>query len=203
MQSAKTHLRQRLRETLAGLNAEHRDSASRRACQRVFQLPEYARADVVMAFVSLPSEIDTTPLVLRCWQDHKRVVVPKVSWEQRRMVPVEIQSLTEDLAPSEFGLREPVSGTPFPLSMVELVIVPGLGFDEYGNRLGRGRGFYDRFLSSADFRGTSCGLAFEEQVATDLPVGPNDKAVHLLVTDRKTRRFKAAAGAAVSERRVE
>ncbi|GMU37032.1 MAG: 5-formyltetrahydrofolate cyclo-ligase [Phycisphaerae bacterium] len=190
---AKGLLRQRLRETLAAMTADEHDVGSRRACHRLFDLPEYVRAEVVMVFLSLPTEIDTTPLVLRCWQDRKRVVAPKVSWEQRRMLPVEIQSLSDDLVAGEFGLREPISGVPFPLSMIDLVIVPGLGFDEYGNRLGRGRGFYDRFLASPEFTGVACGLAYEIQVVPNLPVGPTDRPVNLLVTDARIRRFDAAA----------
>ena len=142
-----------------------------------------------MVFLSLPTEVDTSHLVLRAWQDRKRVLAPKVSWNQRRMLPVEIRSLTDDLAVSGMGVREPVAGIPYPVSMIDLVVVPGLGFDEYGNRLGRGRGFYDRFLAHPEFKGTACALAFEEQVTSSIPVGPLDRRVDLLVTEAKVRRF--------------
>lgn len=107
------------------------------------------------------------------------------------MMPVEIRSLTEDLGMSQMGLREPVSGIPFPSSTIDLVIVPGLGFDEYGGRLGRGRGFYDRFLAHPEFTGVACGLAFEEQLTPSVPIGPLDRHVDMLVTDKKVRRFKS------------
>ncbi len=142
-----------------------------------------------MVFLSLPSEIDTSPLVLRAWQDRKRVLAPKVSWNQRRMVPLEIRSLTDDLIVSSMGIREPITGIPFPVGMIDMVILPGLAFDEYGNRLGRGRGFYDRFLAHPDFRGLACAAAFEEQLVPSVPVGPLDRRVDMLVTDAKTRRF--------------
>ncbi len=142
-----------------------------------------------MVYLSLPNEVDTTPIVLRAWQDHKRVLAPKVSWNQRRMLPLEIRSLTDDLVVSNLGIREPVSGIPFPIRHIDLVIVPGLGFDEHGNRLGRGRGFYDRFLAHPEFTGTSCGLALSQQVVSTVPVGPLDQAIHMLVTDADVRRF--------------
>ncbi len=142
-----------------------------------------------MVFLSLPTEIDTQPIVLRAWQDRKRVLAPKVSWSQRRMMPVEIRSLTEDLTETTMGLREPVSGIPIPIPMIDLVIVPGLGFDEFGNRLGRGRGFYDRFLAHPEFTGTACGFALEEQVVSTIPAGPLDRPVIMLVTDQSVRRF--------------
>jgi 5-formyltetrahydrofolate cyclo-ligase len=189
---AKQELRQRLRQIVASIPTEQIGTRSLRAAHRLFEQPEYVRAEAVMVFLSLHSEVDTTPLVLRAWQDGKRVLAPKVSWNQRRMLPLEFRSLTEDLADSTMGIREPVSGIPFPVGLIDLVIVPGLGFDEYGNRVGRGRGFYDRFLANAEFEGVACGLAFEEQVVPSIPAGPLDRQVDLVITDEKVRRFKTA-----------
>ncbi len=144
-----------------------------------------------MVFLSLPGELDTTPLVLRSWQSRKRVLAPKVRWNQRRMLPIEIRSLTDDLAVTNMGLREPVTGIPFPINMIDLVVVPGLAFDEFGNRLGRGRGFYDRFLAHPDFQGVTCAMGFHEQLVTTVPVGPLDRSLDMLVTDEAVLRFKS------------
>lgn len=189
--SGKKELRQRLRKLITEIPAQELETKSLRACHRLFEQPEYIRAEVVMVFLSLPSEVDTSPLVLRAWQDRKRVLAPKVSWGQRRMLPVEIRSLADDLTVSSLGIREPISGIPFPVSTLDLVIVPGLGFDEYGQRLGRGRGFYDRFLAHPDFKGVACAMAFEEQLVPKVPVGPLDRPVDMLVTDKEVRRFGA------------
>ena len=185
----KKELRQRLRKILAEVPPEAHSTGSLQACHRLFEQRAYVKAEVVMVFLSIGSEIDTAPVVLRAWQDRKRVLAPKVSWEQRRMLPVEIRSLTEDLTVSNMGIREPIAGVPIPVSLIDLVIVPGLGFDEYGNRLGRGRGFYDRFLAHPEFKGVACALAFEEQVTPSIPVGPLDRRVDMLVTDQKVRKF--------------
>lgn len=186
----KKHLRQRLRKILADVPAQQVGIQSVRACQRLVEQPEYRRAEIMMVFLSLPGEIDTTALVLKAWQDRKRVLAPKVSWEQRRMIPIEIRSLTHDLTITGMGLREPATGTPIPLPIIDLVIVPGLGYDVYGNRLGRGRGFYDRFLANPEFAGVACGLAFEQQFVEEIPAGSLDRPVDLLITDEKVRRFK-------------
>lgn len=188
--TVKKELRQRLRKVLADIPPQELRTKSLRACHRFFEQPEYVQAEVVMVFLALPTEVETSPIVLRAWQDRKRVLAPKVSWNQRRMMPVEIRSLTDDLTVSSMGIREPVSGIVFPVSMIDLVIVPGLGFDEYGNRLGRGRGFYDRFLAHPEFKGTACALAFEEQFTPSIPAGPLDRHVDMLVTDETVRRFK-------------
>ena len=76
-----------------------------------------------------------------------------------------------------------------PLSFIDLAMVPGLGFTENGHRIGRGMGFYDRFLAQPDFIGRSCGLAFEEQVLESLPVLDHDVPLSMLATDRGLRRF--------------
>jgi 5-formyltetrahydrofolate cyclo-ligase len=171
------------------ISAEERESRSLRACHRLFECKEYLKAEIIMVFLSLPDEIDTSPLVLKSWQDRKRILAPKISWNQRRLIPIEIRSLTDDLAISQLGVREPASGAPFPIGLIDLVIVPGLAFDNYGQRLGRGRGFYDRFLAHLEYDGTSCAMALEEQVVESVPVGPHDKQVDLLVTDTEVRRF--------------
>lgn len=179
-----------MRQFLASLSAEEVAARSHAACQLLFAQPEFLKAEVVMVFLSLAQEVDTSPIVLRCWQMRKRVLAPKVSWNQKRMLPVEIRSLTEDVMLSPMGIREPVSGIPFPIPLIDLVIVPGLAFDEYGHRLGRGQGFYDRFLAHPEFKGLACALAFEEQVTSNVPAGPLDRAVHVLVTNSKVRRFE-------------
>ena len=188
--SAKRDLRQRLRKILASIPPDQIQAKSAACCRLLIEQPEYAKAEILMVFLSRPTELDTTPLVLRAWQDRKRVLAPKVSWEQRRMMPVEVRSLTHDLAETSLGIREPLSGVPIPVSMIDLVIVPGLGFDEKGNRLGRGRGFYDRFLAHPQLRAVKCAVAFEEQLCPEVPCDPLDVGVDIVVTDVKVRRAR-------------
>ncbi len=142
-----------------------------------------------MLYLSAPQELDTAPLALKCWQSGKTVVVPKVSWDQRRMLPVEITSLQTNMTTTGPGVREPVSGQPIPINLIDLVIVPGMGFSTDGHRIGRGMGFYDRFLALPDFIGVSCGMGFEEQIVPKLPVLDHDMALSMLCTDTGIRRF--------------
>ncbi|MEP0847812.1 MAG: 5-formyltetrahydrofolate cyclo-ligase [Phycisphaerae bacterium] len=187
---SKKLLRDELRQTLAAIPHEQLIERSAAACRRFIAQPEYARAEILMVFLSAAHEVDTSHLALQAWADMKRVLVPKVSWDQRRILPIEIRSLTGDVADGFMGIREPVDGLPIPVADIDVVVVPGLGFDLQGNRLGRGRGFYDRFLSHRDFRAVSCGLALEEQVVKNVPTGETDMRVHLLVTDERVVRFK-------------
>ncbi len=161
-------------------------------CSWVVGTREFQQAGVVMVYLSTNDEVDTAPLALRCWQAGKTVVVPKVSWDQKRMLPVEINSLQTDMTRTGAGIREPVAGKPVPLDMIDLVIVPGLGFSPKGDRIGRGMGFYDRFLSQPDFIGRSCGLAFEEQILPEIPMLDHDVPLSMLISERGVRRFAAS-----------
>jgi 5-formyltetrahydrofolate cyclo-ligase len=185
----KKALRQDLRRRLAEIPEAQLQARSAAACRLLCEQDEYKRAEIIMLFLSAPQEVDTRQLALQAWADIKRVLAPRVSWDQRRMLPIEIHSLASGVESGYMGIREPVEGMPLPVSDIDLVVVPGLGFDEHGNRLGRGRGFYDRFLSHPDFRGASCALALEEQVVPTIPVGPSDVCVDMLVTDVRVRRF--------------
>lgn len=185
----KKEIRQQLRAKIASISPAELHERSVRACARLAQTREYTRSEIIMVFLSLPTEVDTTSLVLQAWRDRKRVLAPKVSWEQRRMLPIQIDSLSDDLSESVLGLREPADGVPIPLANIDMVIVPGIGFDLKGNRLGRGRGFYDRFLAHRDWAGIACGLALEDQVLEEVPVSEHDRKIQMLVTDQTVRRF--------------
>jgi 5-formyltetrahydrofolate cyclo-ligase len=185
----KNAVRDTLRGRLGAMTPAERHAKSVAACSLVMASPEFAAAKVVMLYLSMVEEVDTAPIALRCWQTSKTVVVPKVLWQQRRMLPMEVTSLTTGVGTGPQGVREPIAGNPFPTDSIDLVIVPGLGFSLDGYRIGRGTGFYDRFLSSDDFLGTSCGLGFEEQVVEGLPAEPHDVPVKMLATDRGLRRF--------------
>ncbi len=185
----KSVLRHQLREKLKAITDAERQTKSLAATALLAASPEFAAARIVMLYLSTAQEMDTAPLALKCWQAGKTVVVPKVSWNQRRMLPVEFTSLQTRMTTTGSGVREPVSGQPMPVNLLDLVIVPGLGFTADGHRIGRGMGFYDRFLAQPDFIGVSCGMGFEDQVVPKLPVLDHDMPLSMLCTDRGIRRF--------------
>lgn len=189
MSVPKRALRQHIRQQLEGMTREELLERSAAVLKHLYEQPEYRDAEVVMIFLSTPYEVDTQQLAQRAWADGKRVLAPRITWEQRRLLPVEITSLAGTVEDGEMGIRQPVEGLPVPVEDIDLVLLPGLAFDARGNRLGRGRGFYDRFLAHARFRGVSCALALEEQVIDHVPTVPTDKPVHMLVTDAGVRRF--------------
>jgi 5-formyltetrahydrofolate cyclo-ligase len=189
--SPKSILRRELRAKLAGMSDADRSSKSRIICALLTHTAEWRASRIIMLYLSMPTEVDTTALALRAWQEGKTVVVPKVSWDQKRMLPVEITSLSNDtMTTTGPGIREPITGKPVPVSLLDLVVVPGLGFSQTGYRIGRGMGFYDRFLAQDGFLGLSCGVAFDEQLLPVLPLLEHDIPLSMLVTDRGVRRFE-------------
>jgi 5-formyltetrahydrofolate cyclo-ligase len=188
--TSKSEIRSQMRSSLAQIDANARHDCSVAATALLSSCSEFRNARVVMIFVSTAEEIETAGVASRCWLEGKTVVVPKVSWDQRRMMPVEINSLSNDaLTTTRHGIREPVAGNPMPLEMIDLALVPGLGFTGAGGRIGRGMGFYDRFLADPKFLGVSCGFAFESQVVEHVPSLDHDIPVMMLVTERSVRRF--------------
>lgn len=192
-QQSKSLIRKQLRERLSEMTDVQRHAKSLSACSFVTSSPEFRNASVVMIYLAISVEVDASQIALRAWQAGKTIVVPRVSWDQRRMLPVEINSLTSGLTTGQFGVREPAGGSPIPVNMIDMVIVPGLGFSERGQRIGRGMGFYDRFLAQTDFLGVSCGLAFQEQIVPQLPSLDHDVMVGMLASDQGIRRFRTNA----------
>ena len=179
----KAQMRQQLRKRLITLSDRQRDADGKKACQNLINTEQFKQASVVMFYLSLPHEIDATLAILHAWQQEKMVAVPKVSWQQRHMIPVEINSLETGLAPEAGGLRNPITGVPVPLEDIDLVVTPGLAFDKKGNRLGRGGSYYDRFFDAQQLRASKCGFAFSQQVVESVPADNRDKPVDFLVTE--------------------
>jgi len=148
-----------------------------------------------MMYLSLPHEVDTSEAILHAWQLGKMVAVPKISWQQRHMIPVQISSLDTGFSTGIWGLRNPLTGVPIPFGQIDLVVAPALGFDRQGNRLGRGGSFYDRFFANKELTASRCGLAFAEQVVELVPTTANDEPVEFVVTDEEVVHCNGRKGA--------
>ena len=182
-------VRQQISDRLKALGDREIQQKSSQACKQLCELDEFKNAQVIMIYLSLPREVDTSAAILEVFEAGKKALVPKMVWEERKLIPVVIETLNCEMEIGRFGLRNPVGNQTLPVSGIELVVIPGLGFDESGNRIGRGAGFYDRFLADNQFSGFRCGLAFEDQVLETIPVSDHDMSVDLLVTEKQIRRF--------------
>jgi 5-formyltetrahydrofolate cyclo-ligase len=181
LHQAKARLRQLVRERVKGMTPQQREAASRRLCDNLRQQAIWKRAAIVLFFAPLPGEPDLWPLLGEALRAGRTVALPRFSPATQHYVACAVQNLKTDLQAGPFGIREPnVSCPEIPSHQLALALVPGVAFDLRGNRLGRGKGFYDRLLT--DVRGVKCGVAFDEQVVDAVPVGPQDVRLDLLVT---------------------
>lgn len=190
----KAQLRRTLLKRLHAMPSEQRSEKSRKACRNLVSIEPFQKASTVMIFVSLPHEVDTSEAILHAWQLGKVVAVPKISWEQRHMIPVQISSLETGFSTGASGLRNPIAGVPVPFEDIDLVVTPALGFDSRGNRLGRGGSYYDRFFANSELKALRCGFAFCEQLVDSVPVTEHDQPVDMVVTDEGIVHFSDVKG---------
>jgi len=190
----KAELRRKLLNCLLAIPSEQRSERSRKACRNLISTEQFQGASTIMMFLSLPHEVDTSEAILHAWQLGKAVAVPKISWQQRHMIPVRINSLETGLSTGASGLRNPIAGMPVPFGEIDLVVTPALGFDKKGNRLGRGGSYYDRFFANEELKAARCGFGFAEQIVESLPVTEHDKPVDIVVTDEEIIYFDNQKG---------
>ena len=150
----------------------------------LFALPAWQNADTVLCFAALPDEPDTAAILRRALAAGKRLLLPRVL-SQTEMDWVEITALTQ-LVPGHFGIAEPPAELPptDPAALPGrlLALVPCMAAGQDGTRLGRGGGYYDRFLSQ--YRGGTVLLCRELLIRQEIPVEPHDYPVPWVLTER-------------------
>ncbi|MCD4824687.1 MAG: 5-formyltetrahydrofolate cyclo-ligase, partial [Phycisphaerae bacterium] len=179
----KKNLRKQIKQTLAAMSPETAAAKSAAAAEKLSAMEEFAAAKVIMLYLAIPGEVDTAPIAQTAWAAGKQVVAPRPCPDTRHMKPVLCHPADADLFHPALGLRSPAGMHVVPIDQIDLLIVPALAFDRNCNRLGRGGGFYDRFLARPELRAITVGLAFAEQILPELPIHPNDKPVDRIVTD--------------------
>ncbi|MCP4609944.1 MAG: 5-formyltetrahydrofolate cyclo-ligase [Planctomycetes bacterium] len=193
----KAQLRRELQNSLLSITSQQRSEKSRKACRNLISIPQFQSASMVMMFLSLPHEVDTSEAILNAWQLGKAVAVPKVSWQQRHMIAVQINSLETGILTEASGLQNPTAGVPVAFEEIDLVVTPGLGFDKKGNRLGRGGAYYDRFFANTELKASRCGFGFTEQVVEKVPVAEHDEPVDIVVTEKEIIYIKESPEAGI------
>lgn len=144
------------------------------------------RSSRLMSFVSMPTEVDTFPLLSGLTAGNS-IIVPYC--ESGEIVPLRIFSIDELQPSAAMNLLEPKpiyrndAARHVLLNQIDLLLVPGLAFDRQGNRLGRGKGYYDRFLRKLPAETCTLGLAFEEMVYEEIPHDENDSPVNKVITE--------------------
>jgi 5-formyltetrahydrofolate cyclo-ligase len=182
----KVELRKRMRTILAAVEPVDVRVKSAAIWERLSALPEFASAEWLLVYVSAGNEVDTHGLIEQLLAMGKRVCVPKFDETEKQYIVSELKDFHAELAKGQFGIMEPKPGTARPVEVARLqaLLVPGLAFDENGNRLGRGMGFFDRLLRDA--HGLRIALAYDFQILSEVPTADHDVRLNFIVTETRS-----------------
>ena len=187
METTKTELRVKMRAALANVSPTVRMAASIELCDRLrLQVPS---ARTILFYAPLTDELDVWPLLEQSIALGTTCALPFFDAEKQIYGARHITKPATEIITGKFGVREPDTNCPeIPLGSFDLVLVPGMAFDLSGNRLGRGRGFYDRLLAEAS--GIKCGICYDGQLLPEIPVETHDAKVNFIVTPSGMHRRK-------------
>jgi 5-formyltetrahydrofolate cyclo-ligase len=186
----KDSLRKELLRKRDAIPPEVRKIKDRLIRENMASLDALRNAGMLFFFASFRSEVDTMEMIRTSLSDGRKVVLPKVERSRKALDLYEVRDVGE-LTPGYMGIPEPSvvtedrQGT---VDKVDVVIIPGAGFDLTGNRIGYGGGYYDRLLSDLKSDIPIIAPAYEEQIVDSIPAEPHDKKVNIIVTDRRVIR---------------
>ena len=175
----KAEIRKQMRELKRAVTLEEKLRRSETVMRGVEQLPEFQRASVVLLYWSMADEVQTHTFVER-WYKEKTLLLPCVDGDDLRLRQYTGPECM--VAGEQFGIGEPTGEEWKDLDAVECIIVPGVAFDRKNNRMGRGRGFYDRLLKSTP-NAVKIGVAYDFQVLDSIPVEPHDVKMDKIVSE--------------------
>ncbi len=162
------------------------DAERRLAADSVFAVLEnsvaFMMADNILLYHSLPDELSTHAFIEK-WHDRKHFFLPRVNGVNLDILPYNRSTLSL----GAFHIEEPEGDDVTDISEIELIVVPGIAYDRHGNRVGRGKGYYDRLLAST--RATKIGVGYDFQLVDEIDAEPHDVVMDLIVTEHEIIRI--------------
>ncbi|XP_027707194.1 5-formyltetrahydrofolate cyclo-ligase [Vombatus ursinus] len=192
---AKRNLRAEMKQRLRAIGAEERLRQSRLLTEKVIAHSKYQESQRISVFLSMEDEIETEEIIKDIFQRGKTCFIPRYKFKSNYMDMVKLFSAEEifSLPKTSWNIHQPrddeVREEALSTGGLDLIFVPGLGFDKQGNRLGRGKGYYDTYLKHCvqyqERKPYTIALAFKEQICGAVPVGENDMKIdEVLYEDR-------------------
>ncbi len=182
----KRALRRRMLDRLRRQPEPQRLAKSLKIARRLRRLALYRQARSILCYAAFDGEVETRPILREALEDGKRVAVPVCQPHTRRMIPRQIGDPDRDLrAAGSYGIPEPAGSRHRRIDprRLGLIVVPGVAFDRRGRRLGRGGGYFDRFLARLPASIPRVGLAFRFQVVRKIPWEGHDQPVCKVITE--------------------
>lgn len=169
--TTKSCLRQKLLKILRNQKEVERLKRSFDIHKKLFSLPEFIKAKIIFCYLSFDGEVETFRMIAKAITLGKKVAVPVIKRPDKMLRPSLIEDCEDGLEVGPYGIYQPKSSYihNIPLNKIDLVVVPAVAFDLKGNRIGRGWGYYDRFLHALPRKIPSVGLAFDFQILDKIP----------------------------------
>ncbi|UZP66438.1 5-formyltetrahydrofolate cyclo-ligase [Desulfovibrio mangrovi] len=188
----KPDLRKQLIASRTALSEADAREHSIAAQKHILHQNVWKQARQIVLYVPIRNEVDTALLLEQAWREHKCILLPRVNPECKGDMCLAVCKGKHELLRGTFGVREPdpLCCPPMlpdhPDFKPDLAIIPGVGFDVKGNRLGFGAGYYDRYLAHPSMKHTPrIGLAYSFQVLPELPADPWDIRMNALCTEKE------------------
>ena len=173
----KRALRKEIRAEIARLSIEEKQSLSAQIFNKIATLDKLEEASVVALFVSLSDEPQTADFIEHLLHKNRRVVVPRIEGDE-----MNFYDISEGVKVGAFGIMEPTATTPIEPSEIDVMIVPGVAFTPSGKRCGRGKGFYDKYLSRKGFEAHTIGVCYPCQIVENLPTEEHDRVLDCVIS---------------------
>lgn len=177
----KKEIRKKIKALRSMLSELERESAAAEVFARLEATAAFQMADRILMYHSLPDELSTLSF-LRKWKNDKRFFLPRVNGVNLDILPYDESRLEL----GSFHIEEPQGDALVDPDEIELIVVPAVAYDRSGNRLGRGKGFYDRLLATT--RATKIGVGYEFQLLDSLPAEEHDVPMDMVITQHTTIR---------------
>lgn len=179
----KSEIRRRIKALRSMLLETEKMSAAEEVFDRLEQTAAFLLADRILMYHSLPDELSTHRFLDK-WNGRKKFYLPRVNGVNLEILPYDESRLEL----GSFHIEEPTGNDTVSSDEIELVVVPAVAYDRKGNRLGRGKGFYDRLLSET--KATKIGVGYEFQIVDEIPVEPHDVKMDMVITQNTVIRIR-------------
>ncbi|MDE6089426.1 MAG: 5-formyltetrahydrofolate cyclo-ligase [Duncaniella sp.] len=162
------------RKTL--LSEEEKLSAAERVFGLLEKTADFILSDRILMYHSLPDELSTRAFI-RKWSGRKHFYLPRVNGVNLEILPYD----ESQLALGSFHIEEPTGNDTTAITDMEMIVIPAVAYDRAGNRVGRGKGYYDRLLT--DSRARKIGVAYDFQLMDEIDAEPHDVRVDVVITE--------------------
>ena len=165
---------------------------SNRIADKLIKFDKYQQSEKIMLYIATKTEVQTQRIIESAQKDNKNIYIPLIIKEQHDLIPSLVNDFEKEIALGNLGIYQPKEDFHrfFPPSILDMVIVPGVAFTQQGLRLGRGGGYYDRFLKKLSGQAYSVALAFEMQIIEEIPLEKNDIPVDCIITEKRIIKLK-------------